>query len=80
MLERIMAWDGAVWEGHSRTFEDITHVFEGMGFGLVLSSILGDRARSTGYILIVVTALIHVYAIATARRPIVQPEGAPRMA
>jgi hypothetical protein len=66
MLERIEERNRAVWDGHTRTFEDVTHTIGGMGLGFLLCSAIGDRARPLGYALVFASFLLHVYAYVTS--------------
>ncbi len=65
MWEKVQALNGLneqVWEGHSHTFEDVTHLLGGVGFGLLLCSALRERNRPIGFALIGLATLLHVYA------------------
>ncbi len=66
MMERIEARNRAIWEGHTRVFENATHAIGGIGLGFLLCSAVGERARTYGFALVAVSALLHVYAFATA--------------
>jgi hypothetical protein len=62
MFERLQEMNNRVWEGHSRTFEDMTHAIGGAGLGLLLCSALSDRGRPIGFALIGLSAALHAYA------------------
>lgn len=62
MWERAVEINNRVWEDHSHTFEDATHVIGGAGIGLLLCSTLRDRQQSIGFALIALSALLHLYA------------------
>jgi hypothetical protein len=66
MMERIETRNRAVWEGHTRLFEDATHVIGGVGLGFLLCSSAGDRARWFGFGLLAMSVLLHVYAYVTS--------------
>ena len=68
MLERIAERNERVWAGHSRLFEDSTHVIAGVGFGLLVCPSLGRSNRGVGIALVALSTALHVYAMATARR------------
>lgn len=67
MLDRPNSLQDLYWSGHSRLFEDTTHVIGGIGIGLVVGS--KDRAsnRRYGWIFLVVSAALHLYALVTAK-------------
>jgi hypothetical protein len=66
MMERIEERNRTVWEGHTRLFEDATHVVGGIGLGFLLCSPVGDRARAFGFGLLATSFLLHVYAYMTS--------------
>jgi len=56
-----------IWEGHSRAFEDLTHVVAGVGMGLIACSGVGGDKRPAGFALVMLAAALHLYAFLTAR-------------
>lgn len=68
MLERIAERNERVWAGHSRLLEDSTHAIGGIGIGLLACSPLRQSTRGVGVALLALSAALHVYALATARR------------
>ncbi|TAK31736.1 MAG: hypothetical protein EPO21_16805 [Chloroflexota bacterium] len=67
MLERLESADSRVWEGHTRVLEDATHMLGGIGAGLLLYSVLPQKARNIGVGLLGVSFLMHLYAFTTSR-------------
>ncbi|MGH2461147.1 MAG: hypothetical protein ACRDIY_20000 [Chloroflexota bacterium] len=67
MLEKIARRDNEIWAGHSRIFEDATHVVGGAGIGLLMCQALSGRSREVGFALIGISAALHVYAFVTAQ-------------
>lgn len=64
---RIKKMNDMVWEGHSSQFEDITHTLGGVGLGFLIYSPFAKWARPIGYTLVGLSALLHIYALMTAR-------------
>lgn len=72
MLDRIEERNRAVWAGHTRTLEDVTHAIGGLGLGFLLCSALGERARPLGVALVAGSFLLHVYAYTTSTANVAQ--------
>lgn len=62
MLERMERRNRQVWEGHPRSFEDFTHVLGGVGLGLLLYGLVRPSARRLGWLMVGLSAALHVYA------------------
>ncbi len=62
MWGQVTELNNRVWEGHSHTFEDTTHVIAGAGIGLLFCSTVRDRRTPIGLALIALSALLHLYA------------------
>jgi hypothetical protein len=62
MWKDVQALNEEVWEGHSHTFEDVTHLLGGVGLGMLLCTALRERRRLTGFALVLLSALLHLYA------------------
>ncbi len=62
MLERMERRNRAIWEGHYRVFEDVTHVIGGMGIALILSPLFRRQAKPIGFSLVALSGMLHAYA------------------
>lgn len=67
MLEHLNSLQDRYWSGHSRVFEDATHVIGGVGIGLLAASKDSGTNRRIGFVFLVVSAALHLYAMMTAR-------------
>jgi hypothetical protein len=68
MLDRLESLDDQIWNGHSRVFEDVTHVVGGLGIGLLVGAPPSTAKRPLGFALLVVSTILHLYALATAQQ------------
>jgi hypothetical protein len=71
MLRRLNQRNEAIWEGHPRVLEDLTHVIGGIGLGLLLYPIVRQRTKLIGYSMLLMSTALHFYAdtVKPPRRP-----------
>jgi hypothetical protein len=72
MLQDIEARNREVWQGHSRSFEDVTHAIGGLGLGLLAYGYVRPNARPLGFFLLGLSTVLHVVAALYKPNPVEQ--------
>jgi hypothetical protein len=71
-MQELEARNREIWQGHSRSFEDVTHAIGGIGLGFLAYGYVRPNARPLGYLLLGISLALHVVAAAYKPNPIEQ--------